>query len=236
MLPNLSGTTRLSRALRQGITPPDEWFDRLLPPPLQDAADVFWTPLEVAVRAAEWIDQHGISSVADIGAGVGKFCIAVALASHASVVGLEHRKRLVEVATTLAEELELGSRARFIHAAFASESLPEAELYYLYNPFAENLHGGSSQLDTDVELSRARHDRDVALAEAVLRSLPRDTHVLTYNGFGGMLPDDFRPIRVARDVGPELRLWRKEHGYRRPDPRQGAYVRVRGLGGGESAE
>jgi len=40
---------------------------------LREVSAEYWTPLRVAVRAAGWLEELGIGSVVDIGAGVGKF-------------------------------------------------------------------------------------------------------------------------------------------------------------------
>ena len=88
-------------------------------------------------------------------------------------------------------------------------ALPEASAYYLYNPFGENLFDHDDYLDADVELSRARHARDIAHVIALLRAAPIGTHLVTYNGFGGAVPRSFEQVAVDRALPNVLRMWRK---------------------------
>jgi SAM-dependent methyltransferase len=163
----------------------------------------------VALTAARWLEEQAAESVVDIGAGPGKFCLTVALASRCEVVGFEHRPRLVTVARALARRLGLQRRAIFIEGSLREAPLPLARAYYLYNPFAENLYGPSGSLGGEVELSCARYALDVNSVLDTFRRAPQGTLVLTYNGFGACMPASYQPIRTARDLPCVLRMWRK---------------------------
>ena len=89
-------SAEIAAALRALRCPTDCTFDRLLPEALRVVSGEYWTPLRVAVRAACWLEDVGVRSVVDIGAGVGKFCVVAALASNCRFVGLEQRRWLVE--------------------------------------------------------------------------------------------------------------------------------------------
>lgn len=199
----------LADRLRAGSCPPDPAFDALLPGELKLVSSDYWTPLAVALTAARWLEEQGARTVVDIGAGPGKFCLTVALASRCEVVGVEHRPRLVAVARELARQFGLERRASFVEGSLGETPLPVASAYYLYNPFAENLYGPSASLGGDVELSCARYALDVNLVLDAFRRAPKGTLVLTYNGFGGCMPASYQPIRTARDLPCVLRMWRK---------------------------
>jgi len=188
---------------------PDRAFDRFLPDDLRIRSALHWTPQEVAVRAATWIDDLGIGTVVDIGSGVGKFCIAAAFSGKASYVGIEQRGRLVEESRRLVEHFGLEARVRIVHGTLGSTYLPSAEAYYMYNPFGENLFGVESRIDSDVELSEERYRRDVETAERTLAGMPLGTFLITYNGFGGQVPPTFRRVRVDRDLPNVLVMWEK---------------------------
>jgi SAM-dependent methyltransferase len=163
----------------------------------------------VALTAARWLEEHEAQRVVDIGAGPGKFCLAVALASRCDVIGLEHRPRLVAVARALARVFALEDRASFVEGSVCDTPLPEASAYYLYNPFAENLYAPNASLGGDVELSCDRYALDVTSVQATFRRARPGTLVLTYNGFGGCMPASYEPIRVDRELPCVLRLWKK---------------------------
>jgi SAM-dependent methyltransferase len=201
------------RWVADGIRARDEaagsQFDRLLQRELQAVSSVFWTPLPVAIAAAEWFDEFGVQAVVDIGSGAGKFCVAAALAGRASYTGLEQRRRLVVAARDLALRFEVNDRVRFVHGTVGKSPIPEGDAYYLFNPFGENLFEPEERLDTTVECGLRRYLRDVEVVEGLLRRAPVGTCLLTYNGFGGQVPGSYEVLRTERGFSSVLRLWRR---------------------------
>jgi SAM-dependent methyltransferase len=206
----LSGPSpaRVGAALRAGESTLDRAFDAFLPRDLRAASDDFWTPLAAVAEAARWLDELGVQRVVDVGAGPGKFCIAAALASRCTYLGIEYRSRLVAVARQLARQFGVQDRVQFVCGS-VNERLPDADAYYLYNPFAENLLGRGAFLADEAELSWQRFSFDVGFMQRRLRRAPKGTLVLTYNGLGGPLPASYEIIRVERAFPCVLRLWRK---------------------------
>lgn len=200
---------RIARAIARGAYVSDARFDAYLPEALRIVSGQFWTPIEVASRVADWIDDAGVEHVVDIGSGVGKLCVVAAIRGKATYVGVEQRERLVHEAEGLANRFGVSSRARFVVGVLGESALPEASAYYLYNPFGENLFDCDDYLDADVELSRARHARDIAHVIALLRASPIGTHLVTYNGFGGAVPRSYEQVAVDRALPNVLRMWKK---------------------------
>lgn len=200
----------LGDALRAGLSSEsDDAFDQFIPYQDQRVSTEYWTPLRVATRAAQWLNYFGARSVVDVGSGVGKFCVAAALGSACQFTGIEHRPRLVEAARTLAHLFEVSDRVSFVQSAMLDIGWPKADAYYLYNPFGENLCSEKFQLDRDVELGLARYQREIAAAERAIEQAARGTFVITYNGFGGRVPDSYEEVAIDRDLPYELRMWRK---------------------------
>lgn len=197
------------QAVQLGYRPKERCFDRLLPPELRVVSGQYWTPLEVAIQAARWFDDLRIASVLDIGSGVGKFCIASALAGSARYVGIEQRPQLVEAGHKLARTFKVDDRVCFLQGIFGQTPIPRADAYYLFNPFGENLFDSGDHIDEEVELSDERYLRDTGAVEALLIHAPVGTYVLTYNGFGGSIPNSYRQVRVNRELPNVLRMWRK---------------------------
>jgi hypothetical protein len=213
-MPNQSDGGTVYELLGAQDWAPDRAIDNLMQDDLRTRSALHWTPRDVAVRAATWIDDLGIRTVIDIGSGVGKFCIAAALSGKANYLGIEQRGRLVKESRRLVERFGLEARIRFIHGTLGSTHLPSAEAYYMYNPFGENLFGPECQIDGDVELSEERYQRDIRAAEHMLAGMPPGTFLITYNGFGGQVPPTFRRVRVARDLPNVLSVWEKSGGFR----------------------
>jgi hypothetical protein len=189
----------------------DSAFDRFLPRDLRDVSEQYWTPLRVVKRSAEWLAELRIRTVMDIGSGAGKFCVAGALLTDARFVGLEHRKSLVEAAHALAKAFGVSRRVTFIHGALGAVATPRAEAYYLYNPFGDYWFDSSrDDSDPEVTFNHRRRKDDVAAVERLVRLSPVGTIVLTYNGFGGRMPECCDLLHREWALPGPLRLWRKE--------------------------
>lgn len=200
---------QIAEALRNGACPEDASFDRYLPVELRSVSGRYWTPLAVARRAAEWLEELGAETALDVGSGAGKLCVAAALVGSCRFIGLEHRPRLVAASRALARRFEVEDRVTFVEGAFGAVSTPKADAYYLYNPFGENLYGSSDCLDQDVELGNPRYRRDIAAAEALLTNAPVGTILLTYNGFGGRIPSNYVDRKFDVDLPCILRAFEK---------------------------
>jgi hypothetical protein len=74
---------------------------------------------------------------------------------------------------------------------------------------AKNVAPSASRLDETVELTRARFDRDIAAAQAVLSRMQLGAYLVTYNGYGGRVPDSFDLVHSKVAGLSLLRLWRK---------------------------
>lgn len=199
----------VARELGRRVCLGDGAFDRFLPYDARVASGRHWTPLAVVLRVADWIDELGVTSVVDLGSGVGKFCVATALATGCELVGIEQRARFVATSRALANRFGVGQRVTFVEGALGECAIPEADAYYLYNPFGENLFGPEGGLGDDVVLSTARYKRDVGLLETFFALAPLGTVVIKYNGFGGRMPAGYDAIRVDRELPNVLRAWRK---------------------------
>jgi predicted RNA methylase len=213
---------RVAEAIRAGNVT-DRAFDRFLADEHEAISAVHWTPVAVALRVARWLEELEVKTVVDVGAGVGKFCVASALAgSSCHFIGVEQRPRFVEAARALAELFEVTNRVEFVEGSLGEAPLPDAEAFYLYNPFGENLFEPEDHLDTEVELNDERYARNVADVEDLLHHARVGTYVITYNGFGGRVPDTYKEVRVDRWLPNLLKMWRK---YTRIHPQR----RARGM-------
>jgi SAM-dependent methyltransferase len=199
----------ITDALRAGRCVPDRVFDSYLPEDLRYVSQDQWTPLEVVQTAARWLADAGIRRVIDIGSGPGKFCVAAALAGSCELIGLEQDPRLSSVARSLARLFGVQDRVRFVHGALGASALPEADAYYIYNPFAQHLLPPIDGIGCEARPDYERYGVDVMLAQDVFRRAPVGTLVLTYNGFGGLMPASYEACRVTRELPCVLRSWRK---------------------------
>ena len=179
-------------------SPVDRAFDRLIPDNLRHLSVAHWTPVSVAVRAASLLCPTRHTRVLDVGAGVGKVCAIGALSNSGTWVGVEHHAALVGTANRLARALGISDRAKFLHADVFSIDWTEYDALYLYNPFELTLF--------DAPASRTVQ---IARVQQRLAALPPSTRVVTFHGFGGVMPPTFSLLYHERIpvVGLDLALW-----------------------------
>ena len=148
-------------------------------------------------------------SVLDVGAGVGKFCLAAALAlPRASFVGAEWRPHLVSFARRIASEVRQ-SNAHFVAVDAFDLDWSHYDGFYLYNPFAEQLFDAELALDRTIDLDAINFVRYVTAVRQRLAHARLGTRVVTYHGYGGPLPPGYE-LMCADAIGSDrVELWIK---------------------------
>lgn len=199
----------VAEAIRGGVPPSNEAFDRWLPAELRDVSMEYWTPLPVLCRIAAWLRETRVRTVVDIGAGAGKFCVAASLLVSCRFVGVEQRAPLVDTARALAELFGVSDRVTFLKGDFGVAPTPAADAYYLYNPFGPYDFESERFDQPDVVFSKQTLARDLLAVTHLLSLAPAGTIVITYNGFGGRLPRCYEQLSVDVRFPCALRLWRK---------------------------
>jgi SAM-dependent methyltransferase len=199
---------QLADQLRLEAAVPDADFDAIYPEAVREVSSRFWTPVEVAMRAAQLLVTDRATRVLDIGAGVGKFCIVGALSTGASFTGVEHRGHLVDVARLAAAHVG-ARRAKFVQGRFHTLPWETFDAFYFFNPFVENVFPPSEHLDATVELSSDRCLADLTFAEELLSRAKVGARVATYHGFGGDMPKSYELLRTEPLGSDYLELWVK---------------------------
>jgi hypothetical protein len=195
--------TRRPRRHCVGVSSIDRAFNDLVPTELRHLAQVHWTPVDVAVRAATLLCSRRGTRVLDVGAGIGKVCSVGALSGVGLWCGVEQHESLVHVAGRIARQLGVGARTVFLHDDAFAIDWHEFDALYLYNPFEHSLATagfGPTTIDGEIQAVRVR-DR--------LSMLRRGTRVVTLQGFGGAMPPSFHLAYHERLVvyGLDLALW-----------------------------
>jgi SAM-dependent methyltransferase len=196
----------IRETLRAGRFVGDHVFDEVFPESARLVSSVYWTPVRVALRAARLLADRPGSTILDVGAGVGKFCIVAAAARDARVVGVEHRPHLVDIARNAAAQI--GVEVDLHHGTLESHDPTRFDGIYLFNPFAENLSPPQDRLDETVVLSEERFWRDIEITEQFLRDARVGTRVVTYCGWGGGMPAEYHRVLRESRAGT-FELWIK---------------------------
>jgi len=202
------------RSYHAGLSTSDRAFDELVPSELRHLSPTHWTPVEVAIRAASLLAPTEDLRILDIGAGVGKLCAIGALSSSAIWVGIEQHEILVTMARRLVRALDVEHRTLFIHGDAFAIDWDGFDALYLYNPFALPLRPdltfqGQQPFDDWARVNRVQ-DR-----LAVLRA---GTRIVTFNGFGGVMPASYALLYQERVpvVSADLVLWVQRRRFARP--------------------
>lgn len=192
---------------RNGREVNDYQFDRIYPTDIRAWTRPHWTPVEVALRAAELLVVDAGTKVLDVGSGAGKLCLIGALTTSATFCGVEQRAYLARVTQALASSYQI-SRVSFVHGKMTSVNWSDFNAFYFFNPFYENI-APQIRIDNAVNFSRARYERCIRIVQKKLTHAPRGTRVVTYHGLGGEMPLGY--VLVHREFcfsGP-LELWVK---------------------------
>jgi hypothetical protein len=207
--PSPMAVAGVTRALRAGEEVSDDAIDLWLAEPYRCVSRRFWTPVEVGRTAARWIEDQGAERVLDVGAGAGKFCVVSALATNLRMTGIEQRHHLVVEASNLAHRFRVEHRCRMLLGTLERVDLAAFDALYVFNSFAENVYPRHEQLDDRVELSARRLRDDLRTVEAALARMALGAALVTYHGFGGVVPDTFDLVRDEQVGSGSLRLWVK---------------------------
>ncbi len=163
---------------RIDVSATDQPFDQLVPEELRHLSRAHWTPIEVAIRAATLLCPTTGTRVLDVGAGVGKLCVVGALSSMGMWCGVEKQAPLVGAARRLARTLNVAENTMFVHGDAFAIDWRDFDAIYLYNPFENPLF-----------VVTGDHGRsEVARVQDRLSSLPERVRVVTFHGFGGVMP------------------------------------------------
>lgn len=180
----------------------DRAFDELLPKELRRLSRGHWTPVDVAIRVAALLSPTHQSRILDIGAGIGKVCSIGALSSAATWCGVEQHEPFVTTAERLARALGVSDRTMFVHGDAFEIDWCDYDALYLYNPF---------ELTLFPEVGRPAPDyrQQVARVQQRLAWLGAGTRVVTFHGFGGVMPSSFELVyqECVPVVGLDLVLW-----------------------------
>ncbi len=184
----------------------DREFDSQFPVYIKKLSEVHWTPLQVAFTAAHFLAPDDNARIMDIGAGVGKFCMAGAWRNPGYFTGIEQRKNFARIGNKVISKMGL-TNAKIIHGNFLDLDLKEYTGIYFFNSFHENLVD-SDALDHKIERSPELYAQyTLALLER-LKEMPSGTRLATYYLALSEVDKSYR--LQTTHFGDLLKLWIKE--------------------------
>jgi len=195
-------------ALQRRAAVSDAELDQVFPDELRERSHLHWTPVSVAVRAAELLAPAPAPStrVLDVGAGVGKLCLVGAVVTGAMWWGVEQDPIQVSAANQAAWALDVDRRTRFVHGDGSRMAWDEFDAFYFYNPFTTLMlapHASPFVRYATIQNTLRRVVQRLATTRV-------GTRVVTYHGFGGKLPEGYSLRRREPAGGDALELWVRE--------------------------
>lgn len=183
-------------ALAAGDSVNERDFDLMFPREARKFSRMHWTPVAVAVKAAQWLASRPGARVLDVGAGSGKVCMIGAVTTGASFVGVERDPEMVAVAKQVTKENKI-ERVRYVCEDVLAHDWAQYDGVYLFNPFANHVENEAEFISTVREVGEK------------LKAMPVGTRVVTFHGFGGTMPEGYVQLE-AEIIGPGvLQLWEK---------------------------
>ncbi len=196
--------------LQYGSFVDDIELDQIYPPFYQFQSAIHWTPISVAQQIAVWIKPLSLKTFIDIGCGVGKLCILLRIITDYQLFGIEQRQSLVTIANKLIKVNKL-TEISIQQMNMLDLNWDPYDIYYLYNPFQEHLATQDMFIiEKDIELKQKSYD--VYLSE-VLRQLhcaKAGKILITFHGYGGSIPREWRMIASKHIENGVLTMWIKE--------------------------
>jgi len=185
----------------------EETFNMLLPGNIKAKSKRFFTPADVAIKAAKWLSGNDRRKILDIGAGVGKFCVFGACHTQSEFFGIEMRKHLVEIAENIFEVFDV-KNAKIINRNITDfQFFSDFAAFYIYNPFHENIVP-YLRMDDSILLSPDFYGIYMQHTRSQLARAQIGTRLATYHGLNMEVPVTYR--KVEEHNGGDLKFWIKE--------------------------
>lgn len=184
----------------------DASFDSLYSLRAKQLSSIHWTPLQIAIKAAQFLTAGSGENILDIGSGVGKFCIIAAhyFPDH-NFHGVEQRKALVDEAI-IAQNATESCNTKFIHGNFTELDTRPYSHFYFYNSFNENVFH-YKPIDNLIDVSVALYESYLDHLYMMLEEKPSGTRLATYHWQLHHLPPAYK---VVQDIpGQHLQFWIK---------------------------
>ncbi len=182
-------------------------FDLIYPDLIKSAAEMHFTPIEVAKTAALYLANKKGVKVLDIGSGAGKFCMVGSVFTEGYFTGVELRESLFATALRISKRYNL-INVEFVHANITDISFKDFDAFYFYNAFFENVSRlGVGKINNELDLKRELYDTYSFYVKHQLDEMPVGTKLVTYFSFSKEVPDSYQ--LQFTDFDGKLKMWEK---------------------------
>lgn len=203
-------SSKIIEKLQSGDLVKDVDFDRIYPPRIRALSEIQWTSVDVARQIASLVGKDSRARFIDIGSGVGKLCAILSLITKMEIHGIEQRKDLFEISQRAVQENHL-ERVFLTHGNVLDLDWSKYDIIYFYNPFQEHTHDGSEigLIDKNIDLDRKYYMQYVCEVFRQVSHLKPGKKVITFHGYGGLMPPSMRLLNLYHIENGDLCLWEK---------------------------
>ena len=199
----------LKKKLQQHEALSDEAFDLVYSPQVRHLSPIHWTPLAVALKASQKLKELKVKSILDVGSGCGKFCSVLGLMEKEILAtGVEQREFLLTSAIKTRNIFEL-ENVNFISGSAFDLNWNDYECIYLFNPFYEHIEPDRVICD-DIPIETKQYYSSISITQEKISQLKKGTLVMTYHGFGGIIPNCYTMLSGDACGSDYLRVWLKQ--------------------------
>ncbi|MDF3818748.1 methyltransferase [Leptospira sp. 96542] len=182
-------------------------FDSIFPEGIKNISPYQWTPVSVIQTISEYLKTEPVSAFLDLGSGPGKLAILLSLWHSFPIKGIEVRKNLFDFAEVIKEKLEIPN-LEFFNRDFLHFDLSQFSHVYCFNPMYEQMTGKHS-IDDSLPKSSILYIQNLLRLKERFKDLKLGSKIITYHGFGGKMPDNFRLIKKIELESGDVEIWEK---------------------------
>ena len=195
----------ISQQLQSGLPVSDADFDAMYAARLRKLSSIYFTPIEVAKIAAQFLVGQPGTKVLDIGSGAGKFCMIGSACTEGHFTGVEFRESLFALSQRLAERHGF-TNLQFILSNITEVDFSAFDAIYFFNSFYENI-APTNPIDHTTKLDKSLYIKYSLYVREQLEAMPVGTRLATYFSYLIEVPSSYQPQDIHFDG--KLRLWEK---------------------------
>lgn len=170
----------------------DAAFDSIYPKLYQEHSARHFTPVKIAIKAAQLLVDKPTDKILDIGSGVGKFCCIGSTVTNAQFYGIEKRKTLINLSNKIKRNFKL-KNTHFINNDFTTLDFKKFNGIYFFNSFHEQLDE-TCILDEASKVSLKEYKKYHENLIMKLNECNTGTKLVTYYTFKNKIPPSYRFI------------------------------------------
>jgi len=203
-------SSEIIQNIQAGKPVEDIEFDQIYPPRIRALSKVQWSSIEVARRIAFLVGTNSTARFIDIGSGVGKLCVLLSLLTDMEIYGIEQREDLFSVSRTVVKNNHL-KNIYLIHGNMMKLDWSKYDVFYFYNPFQEHNCGSweGGLIDKNIDLDRKHYAQYISEAFRQMTWLKPGKKVITFHGYGGLIPPSMKLLNSCQVNNGDLCLWEK---------------------------